>query len=101
MATVPDDATAFAHRRRPIMAAVGVVYDDASEDDIQREWTEGLAASLLRGTPGVYVGFLGEEGESRVREAYAGTTWDRLRAVKAKYDPTNLFRRNQNILPAS
>ena len=101
MARVPDDATAFAHRRRPVMAAVGVVYDDASEDDIHREWAEGLATSLRNGEPGVYVGFLGEEGESRVREAYEGTTWDRLRAVKAKYDPTNLFRRNQNILPAS
>ena len=101
MARVPDDATAFPHRRRPIMAAVGVVYDDASEDDVHREWTEGLAVSLRGGEPGVYVGFLGEEGESRVREAYVGTTWDRLRAVKAKYDPANLFSRNQNIPPAS
>jgi FAD/FMN-containing dehydrogenase len=47
-----------------------------------------------------YVGFLGEEGEARVRAAYPGDIWDRLRAVKAKYDPHNVFARNQNIPPA-
>jgi FAD/FMN-containing dehydrogenase len=46
------------------------------------------------------VNFLGDEGETRVREAYPGTTWDRLVAVKSRYDPTNLFRVNQNISPA-
>jgi FAD/FMN-containing dehydrogenase len=45
------------------------------------------------------VGFLGDEGQLRVREAYPGSTWDRLAAVKAKYDPTNLFHRNQNVVP--
>jgi hypothetical protein len=49
----------------------------------------------------VYVGFLGEEGEQRVREAYPGPTWNRLTAVKARYDPTNFFRLNQNIEPAA
>jgi hypothetical protein len=39
----------------------------------------------------VYVGFLGDEGEGRVREAYPGSIWDRLAEVKARYDPTNLF----------
>ena len=43
--------------------------------------------------------FLGDEGEARVRAAYPGATWDRLAAVKARYDPTNLFRLNQNIPP--
>ena len=39
-------------------------------------------------------------GEDRVREAYPGDTWDRLAAIKARYDPDNLFHRNQNIPPA-
>jgi FAD/FMN-containing dehydrogenase len=46
------------------------------------------------------VGFLGEEGEERVREAYPESTWDRLALIKGRYDPTNLFRLNQNIPPA-
>jgi len=46
------------------------------------------------------VNFLGDEGAARVRDAYPGSTWDRLAAIKARYDPTNLFRLNQNIPPA-
>jgi len=49
---------------------------------------------------GAYVNFVAEEGPKRVRAAYPGATWDRLAAVKATYDPGNLFRRNQNIPPA-
>ena len=45
-----------------------------------------------RVTPGAYVNFLGDEGQARVREAYPGPTWERLAAIKARYDPTNLFR---------
>jgi FAD/FMN-containing dehydrogenase len=45
------------------------------------------------------VNFLVDEGEERVRAAYPGATWDRLRAVKAAYDPANLFRLNQNVPP--
>jgi hypothetical protein len=48
---------------------------------------------------GHYVNFLGEEGQDRVRAAYGATKYDRLRALKTKYDPTNLFRVNQNIAP--
>ena len=44
--------------------------------------------------------FLVDEGEERVRQAYPGDTWSRLRRIKAAYDPTNLFRLNQNIPPA-
>ena len=43
--------------------------------------------------------FLVDEGPERVRDAYPGPTWDRLRSIKAQYDPTNLFRHNQNIPP--
>ena len=59
-----------------------------------------LARRLRSGEPGVYVGFLGDEGDARVREAYPGATWDRLAAIKARYDPDNLFRLNQNIPPS-
>ena len=49
---------------------------------------------------GAYVNFVGDEGEEGVRAAYPGKTWDRLATLKARYDPTNLFRLNQNIPPA-
>ena len=58
------------------------------------------ARRCTRATPGAYVNFVGDEGEARVRAAYPGATWDRLAAIKAPYDPTNLFRLNQNIPPA-
>ncbi len=51
-------------------------------------------------TGGVAVAFLGEEGEDRVKAAYGGPTYERLVALKNKYDPTNFFRVNQNIKPS-
>src|SRR5438034_1334143 len=59
-----------------------------------------LAPPLRQDDAGAYVNFLVDEGEARIREAYPGPTWDRLAAIKARYDPTNLFRLNQNIPPA-
>jgi FAD/FMN-containing dehydrogenase len=102
MARVPADATAFAHRDRRIMAALGCVYEDAADRPTHHAWADGFAAALRRdGRPGVYVNFLSDEGPDRVREAYPGPTWDRLVEVKRRYDPGNLFRRNQNIPPAT
>jgi FAD/FMN-containing dehydrogenase len=99
MARVPDEATAFAHRKRRIMVALGAIYENREEETVQREWVEDFAAALYQGESGVYVGFLGDEGKERVRAAYPGTTWERLTAVKARYDPENLFSLNQNIPP--
>ena len=99
MARVPVEATAYAHRGRRIMAAVGAVYERAEEADVHETWVSEFAADLRQGDPGVYVNFLGDEGEGRIREAYPGSTWERLAAIKASYDPTNLFRLNQNIKP--
>jgi FAD/FMN-containing dehydrogenase len=101
MARVPDDATAFAHRSRRVMVALGAVYEDAAESPAHEAWVTDFKAALDKGDAGVYVNFLGDEGEGRVREAYPGTTWERLGAVKASYDPTNFFRLNQNVRPAS
>ena len=56
--------------------------------------------SCARGETGSYVNFLGNEGTAGVHAAYPGATWDRLAAIKARYDPDNLFRLNQNIPPA-
>ena len=96
MARVQNDTTAFAHRHRRIMVATGVVYDHADEGDLHREWVHQLTNALTRGEPDVYVNFLGNE-DDRIRDAYPGATWERLTAIKTKYDPNNLFRLNQNI----
>jgi FAD/FMN-containing dehydrogenase len=100
MARVPAEATAFAHRDRRIMVNVAALYERPEEAAVHDAWVADGAAALRQGIGGAYVNFLGDEGEARVREAYPGSTWDRLAAIKARYDPTNLFRLNQNIPPA-
>jgi FAD/FMN-containing dehydrogenase len=97
---VPAEATAFAHRRSRIMANVAAVYARGDDPEPHEAWVAGLAGEL-GGGEGAYVGFLGDEGEDRVRAAYPGATWDRLAAIKARYDPDNLFRLNQNIPPSA
>jgi len=99
-ARVDPDATAFAHRERRYFVAVINVWLDASEDPVPHEaWTNGLWEVLRPEGTGVYVNFLENEGANRVREAYPGATYDRLSQIKARYDPDNLFRFNQNIPP--
>ena len=100
MARVPAKATAFAHRNSRIMVNVASFYEGAEDRDRRAAWVDGLVAALRQDDCGAYVNFLSDEGEARVRDAYPGSTWDRLAAVKARYDPTNLFRLNQNIPPA-
>jgi FAD/FMN-containing dehydrogenase len=63
------------------------------------QWTEGLYGALRPAARGVYANFLEDEGDGRIREAYPGDTYRRLVALKRRYDPTNLFRLNQNIRP--
>ena len=99
MARVPVEATAFAHRTSRIMVNVAAVYERPDEISVHGPWVEGFAAALQQGDEGAYVNFLGYDGEARIRNAYPGATWDRLTAIKARYDPTNLFRLNQNIPP--
>jgi FAD/FMN-containing dehydrogenase len=102
MAPVPAEATAFAHRGSRIMVNVAALYEHPDEAAVYEPWVTDFAAALRQGGEvGAYVGFLGEEGEARVRDAYPGSTWKRLAEIKDRYDPTNLFRLNQNIPPAT
>jgi hypothetical protein len=100
VARVPAEATAFAHRSSPIMANLAAFYTGPEDQPVREAWVADFAAAMDQGNPSVYVNFLGDEGEERVRAAYPGQTWERLAAVKSRYDPTNLFRLNQNIPPA-
>jgi FAD binding domain-containing protein/berberine-like enzyme len=101
MARVPVEATAFAHRRSKIMVNVAAFYQGPADRVVRQEWVEEFAAALQQDDQGAYVGFLGDDGQARIHQAYPGSTWARLAAVKARYDPTNLFRLNHNIPPAS
>jgi hypothetical protein len=99
MARVPSSATAFAHRDAAFMTTVIGGGQSMDEVEQQRTWTEDLWGVLRPRASGVYVNFLEDEGSDRVREAYSPATYERLVAVKQHYDPTNLFRLNQNINP--
>jgi FAD/FMN-containing dehydrogenase len=99
MARVPVDATAFAHRGSRILVSVAAFYDGPDDRPVREAWVTDFAAALEQEYRGAYVNFLGDEGEARIRAAYPGSTWDRLATVKARYDPTNLFRLNQNVPP--
>jgi FAD/FMN-containing dehydrogenase len=101
LARVPADATAFAHRESKIMVNVAALYEKPEEKETHEAWVADFASALLQSDKGAYVNFLAEEGEERIRAAYPGSTWDRLAAIKARYDPTNLFRLNQNIQPVA
>jgi FAD/FMN-containing dehydrogenase len=100
LARIPNDATAFAHRDKGLFVNVATMYMDAGEKEAHDAWVDGLANLLGKDGAGGYVGFLGDEGEATIRAAYPGATWDRLRELKRRYDPDNLFHLNHNIPPA-
>jgi FAD/FMN-containing dehydrogenase len=99
MARVPAEATAFAHRASRLMVNVTAVYQRPEDVEEHQAWVDRFAAALQDGDARAYVNFLGDEGPARIREAYPRSTWQRLAAIKGRYDPTNLFRLNQNIPP--
>lgn len=99
-ARVPVAATAYAHRERRIMANIAAMFQNPGEQAQHDAWAGAFARALAQGDTRGYVNFLGDEGPEQVRAAYPGETWERLRAIKARYDPTNFFRHNHNIPPA-
>jgi FAD/FMN-containing dehydrogenase len=101
MARVPVEATAFAHRRRRILVNVAGLYQNAEEAPAHEAWVSRFARILNHGDAAVYVNFLGQEGDARVHDAYPGSTWDRLAAIKVRYDTGNLFRVNHNVPPGN
>ena len=90
MARVPADATAFAHRNRPYMLTVEGNNEESGAPE--RVWRD-----VSPYTQGVYMNFLGDEGQDRVRQAYSSATYERLLGIKRQYDPTNLFSVNANL----
>ena len=91
--------TAFGDRSSPFVLNLLANWLDPGDDAANVSWVRNLFKVLRPGmTPGVYVNFMSGDEEDRVPEAYR-ERWERLVAVKSHYDPTNLFRLNQNIPP--
>jgi FAD/FMN-containing dehydrogenase len=100
MSRIPADATAYPVRSSHFIMNVHTRWREASEDAGCIKWTRDLfEATAKHATGSVYINFMPDDDGGRVAEAY-GANHARLTQVKAKYDPGNLFRLNQNIAPA-
>jgi FAD/FMN-containing dehydrogenase len=96
---VGEEETAFSHRDAQYSFVILSMWPGPAESAENIQWTDALWQAMQPfSSGGVYVNYLGEEGEDRVEAAY-GRNYERLIALKNKYDPTNLFRHNQNIKP--
>lgn len=101
MARKEAGSTAFSHRDKPYMVASITIWTEKDQSDTHEAFGENFWQAIAPYHSGVYVGFLGEEGEERARSAYSEETYRRLAQIKARYDPENLFHLNHNIQPAA
>ncbi|HCR72322.1 MAG TPA: FAD-linked oxidase [Anaerolineae bacterium] len=99
MSRVPVDATAYAHRKSKIMANLAVLYEDINEKSKHEVWVDEFQNAIQQSDKGAYVNFINTVGEDELNAAYPASTLEKMRQVKAKYDPENLFKMNQNIKP--
>jgi FAD/FMN-containing dehydrogenase len=99
VARVGEDETAFNGRAAGHTFNIAVATAGSEGFEEEREWSRSFWSALQPFHTSVYVNFLMEEGEARIREAYGPAKYDRLKALKRRYDPDNLFRLNQNIPP--
>ncbi len=95
------DATAFAHRRATSLSLVLGAWDAGEDPEPERSWARRTWQATRRLAHGTYVNHLEDEGQDRIREAYPAQTWRRLTALKARLDPDNVLRHNQNIPPVA
>jgi FAD/FMN-containing dehydrogenase len=102
-ARVPEDRTAVGNRAAEFVFNVQGAWEDAAEDPRHIAWTRDFWSAMRPfASGGTYVNFLTEDAEDeRIRAAYGAELYARLGRIKARYDPENLFRSNQNIRPAA
>jgi FAD/FMN-containing dehydrogenase len=96
---VGDDETAYHGRRAAHTFNINATTASSDGFAEEREWSRSFWTALSPYHSSVYVNFLMEEGQQRVRDAYGAAKYDRLRLLKQQYDPDNFFRLNQNIAP--
>jgi FAD/FMN-containing dehydrogenase len=99
MARVPGEATAFGWRDRPALLWLITPYEDLERADEHEAWTAAFHADLPASDAATYVNFMGDDDIDAVRAAYPPSTYARLRELKRRYDPDNVFRANHNIRP--
>lgn len=97
-----DSATPMSNRSVRWITHPFAVWEDPADDGASIAWAQAFRRDIAKHTSGgVYLNFIGDEGQDRVRAAYGAGNYDRLAEIKAAYDPGNVFRGNQNIQPAS
>ncbi len=99
VADVDENATAYSHRRAAYALNCNASWEDG-EPMPHVQWARDFSEALQPHSMGVYVNFMGDEGEDRARAAYGPEKYRKLVQLKDKYDPTNFFRVNQNIKPS-
>ena len=101
IARVREEATAFGQRSAPWNIHYLSLWPDPADNETNIAYTRALASSMKPWATGrTYLNFIGDEGAGRVEAAYGPEKYARLTELKRKWDPTNLFRHNQNIPPA-
>jgi hypothetical protein len=103
MARVGASETAFGDRSSPILLGIEANWEDQRDDEANISWTRDCVADMRRfSSGGMYLNLPGffEEGDNLMHDAF-GANYERLVEIKNKYDPTNLFRLNQNIQPTA
>jgi FAD/FMN-containing dehydrogenase len=101
MSRVAAGATAFGNRQAGFLMNYIGLWLDPAQDEANIAWVRAASDAIAPyGTGARYVNFLADEGDAGVRSAYEAETFTRLQNLKARYDPTNFFRLNQNIAPA-
>jgi UDP-N-acetylenolpyruvoylglucosamine reductase len=94
-----DDDTAFTGRQAHHTVNINGIAETAGELEPERDWVLALSNALAPYETGVYINFLMDEPQHRIKDAYGTAKYERLQALKRKYDPDNLFQRNHNIPP--
>jgi FAD/FMN-containing dehydrogenase len=101
VARVPEDATPMTNRSAPWITHPFAMWEEPEESEANIAWARGFRRDIARfASGGIYLNFIGDEGEDRIRAAFGEEKYARLAVIKAEYDPANVFRGNQNIRPA-
>jgi FAD/FMN-containing dehydrogenase len=100
VARAAADESVFGDRSMPFLLNAVTGWQDPAADAAHVAWARAVVDAAARSSTGrAYVNFIGDAGE--VRSAYEPETFERLAALKQEYDPTNVFRLNQNVEPGA
>jgi FAD/FMN-containing dehydrogenase len=100
LSRVDEDATPMTQRGARWVSHPFATWMDRADDEINIAWVRAYRDTIApHTTGGVYLNFIGDEGDERIRAAFGAAKLDRLASIKAEYDPENVFSGNQNIRP--